>query len=307
MIYLISANSYHLVDDELNKIFDNLDDVEIVDFNKTTIEDIITSINYVSLFNDEKKMIVKNANFFLSKNSVDTKILEKYLDNPNPNSILVFVVYDKVDERKKITKTIKDKYNYVCLKPLSPKDIIDKIISIFKGKKYSISYDNAKYIAYNCLNNYDLVINEINKVFLYYLIPQEVKYEDLENIISKTMEDNNFKFIDAVIDKNLKSLDILKDLKIQKVEPLILLTLLAREYRLMLIAKDMYQKNISKNVIASELKLQDWQIDKVITRSYNYSIKELENKLISLTDLDYKIKSGNVDKYLGLELFILND
>ena len=307
MIYLISANSYHLVDDELNKIFDNLDDVEIVDFNKTTIEDIITSINYVSLFNDEKKMIVKNANFFLPKNSVDTKILEKYLDNPNPNSILVFVVYDKVDERKKITKTIKDKYNYVCLKPLSPKDIIDKIISIFKGKKYSISYDNAKYIAYNCLNNYDLVINEINKVFLYYLIPQEVKYEDLENIISKTMEDNNFKFIDAVIDKNLKSLDILKDLKIQKVEPLILLTLLAREYRLMLIAKDMYQKNISKNVIASELKLQDWQIDKVITRSYNYSIKELENKLISLTDLDYKIKSGNVDKYLGLELFILND
>lgn len=307
MIYLISANSYHLVDDELNKIFDNLDDVEIVDFNKTTIEDIITSINYVSLFNDEKKMIVKNANFFLPKNSVDTKILEKYLDNPNPNSILVFVVYDKVDERKKITKTIKDKYNYVCLKPLSPKDIIDKIISIFKEKKYSISYDNAKYIAYNCLNNYDLVINEINKVFLYYLIPQEVKYEDLENIISKTMEDNNFKFIDAVIDKNLKSLDILKDLKIQKVEPLILLTLLAREYRLMLIAKDMYQKNISKNVIASELKLQDWQIDKVITRSYNYSIKELENKLISLTDLDYKIKSGNVDKYLGLELFILND
>lgn len=307
MIYLISSNSYYLVDDEIKKIFNNLDDVEIVDYSKTTIEDIITSINYVSLFNDEKKMIVKNANLFLSKTSNDTNILEKYLNEPNPNSTLVFVVYDKVDERKKITKIIKEKYNYIYLKPLSPKDIVDRIINIFKEKKYKISYDNAKYIANNCLNNYDLVVNEINKVFLYYLKPQEIRLEDLENIISKTMEDNNFKFVDAVINKNLKSLKILNDLKIQKVEPIVLLNLLAREYRLMLIAKDLYQRNISKDNIAKELKLQDWQVDKAISNSYNYSIKELEDKIIALTNLDYMIKTGNVDKYLGLELFILKD
>ena len=307
MVYLIVANSYHIIEEELKKIFKDLSNVEIIDFNKTTIEDIITNINYVSLFNDEKNIVVKNSNIFQSKSSVDTKLLEQYLENPNPNSILVFTSYEKVDERKKVTKTIKDKYNYINIKPLNNKELIDKVISIFKTKKYKISYDNAKYICTNCLNNYDLILNEIDKVFLYYKEPQEVEYKVLENIISKTMEDNNFKFIELVISKNLNSLKILNDLKIQKVEPLILLTLLAREYRLMLIAKSMYQKNINKNKIASELKLQDWQLDKIMAASYNYSIKELEDKIISLTNLDYNIKSGNIEKYLGLELFILNN
>ena len=307
MIYLISANSYHLIDDELIKIFGDLSDVEIYDYNKTSIEDIITNVNYVSLFNDEKKIVIKNASLFTAKNNIDTSLLEEYFNSPNPNSILVFTTYDKVDERKKITKIIKDKYQYINIKPFTFKELIDQIINIFKKKKYNISYDNARYIVNNCLNNYDLIINELDKIFLYYKEPQEILYEDLNNIISKTIDDNNFRFVDLVIDKNINSLKVLNDLKMQKVEPLILLSLIAREYRLMLIAKDMYQNNINKLKIAKELKLQDWQIDKIITRSYNYSYKELEDALISLNDLDFNIKRGNVDKYLGLELFILNN
>lgn len=307
MVYLISSNSYNIIDDELNKIFNNFDDVEVIDFNKTSLEDIVTSINYVSLFNDEKKIIVKNTPIFSSKNTIDTKILEKYLNDPNENSILVFTTYDKVDERKKITKLIKDKYNYINIKPYSFKELVDKVIAIFKKNKYTISYDNARYIVNSCLSNYDLIISEINKVLLYYKDPQEIKYDDLINIISKTMDDNNFHFVDLVIDKNINSLKVLNDLKIQKIEPLVLLTLLAREYRLMLIAKDLYNKKKSVISIAKELNMQDWQIDKIINRSYNYSVKELEDKLISLNDLDYNIKIGNIDKYLGLELFILKD
>ena len=41
MIYLIASNSYHLIDDEINKIVGNKE-YQNIDFNKTTLEEIIT-------------------------------------------------------------------------------------------------------------------------------------------------------------------------------------------------------------------------------------------------------------------------
>ena len=127
MIYLIYSNSYNLINEEINKIFKTMDDVEIIDYSKTNIEDILINFNYVSLFNDEKKIIVKNSSLFSSKQDKDSDLLLKYLDNPNMNATIIFTTYDKPDERKKITKTIKDKYKYIYINNLTYKDIIDKM------------------------------------------------------------------------------------------------------------------------------------------------------------------------------------
>src|SRR5574344_645989 len=149
---------------------------------------------------------------------------------------------------------------------------------------------------------------ELEKLNLYYKSGDEITRDALENIIARYMEDNKFKFVDAVINNDYQtSLNILNDFKIQKIEPIVLLSLLVREYRLMLISKDLYQGGYSNNKIGTELGLQDWQVEKIIRNAYNLSIEYLEDKLVSFTDLDYQIKSGKVDKYLGLEMFILKE
>ena len=50
----------------------------------------------------------------------------------------------------------------------------------------------------------------------------------------------------------------------------------------------------------------DWQLEKYLKESFPYKIKELEEILVKLTDLDLKIKSGKLEKYNALELFILD-
>lgn len=308
MIYVIVSNSYHILLEEINKIYNNLKEVEVIDFTKSSLKEIIEEANYTSLFNDEKKIIVKNAEFLSSKSNVKSDELESYINNPNKLTTIIFTYNDKPDERKKIVKLIKDKYSYNYIKPLTYKDIIDRIQKILKEKKYKISYDNASYISNKCLNNYDLVMMELEKIFLFYKEPCEIQRKDLESIISSYMDDNNFKFVDAVVKNDYKlSLKILNDFKIQKVEPLALISLMAREFRLMLITKDFYKKGFSNQAIASKLSLQDWQVDKLVKNSYDYSLADLENKILQLTDLDFNIKSGKIDKYLGIELFILKE
>ncbi len=62
-------------------------------------------------------------------------------------------------------------------------------------------------------------MNEVEKIILYYNRPSYIKKSDVENIVSKSMNTNNFLFVDAIIDGDLeKSLALLKDLKMMKVE-----------------------------------------------------------------------------------------
>ena len=50
------------------------------------------------------------------------------------------------------------------------------------------------------------------------MIRKEIKREDLENLVSKSLDDNNFKFVDAVIAKDIKTaMQLIKDFKLFKI------------------------------------------------------------------------------------------
>ena len=95
------------------------------------------------------------------------------------------------------------------------------------------------------------------------------------------------------------------NLKIKKIEPLSLFSLLAREYRLMLILKEEYQKYSRSNLL-SLLNIKDWQLDKLLRQASSYNNTYLEERILEICHYDYAIKSGKIDKYLALELFILH-
>ena len=91
-----------------------------------------------------------------------------------------------------------------------------------------------------------------------------------------------------------------------KTEPSIIITLIARDVRIMLNIKKLLEQQKREYEIMNYLKLTDWQLEKYLKKAFPYKIKELEELLIKLTDIDLKIKSGKIDKYYSLELLILD-
>ena len=314
-VYLISSSSYRLMEDEIHKIVKDHEYTSF-DLNYQSIDDILDEANYFSLFDEDKYMIVRNANIFGAtrkkeaeedeeKTSKKDDKLINYLENPNPKTILLFTTYIKPASNKKIVKMIADKYQIIRVEDLKPSDIYSKLDKVFKDDGYKCNKDTLYYIINNSLNNYDLSYNEVEKIKLYYGKACEVKQEDVKEIISRAIEDNNFKFLDAVIGRKIKdAFVIFDDLMRQKVEPIMLLSMLAKEYRNMLLIKK--YKSYSKNDLMSLLELKyDFQFDKSMSNSYNYTIESLENILVYLADLDYKIKNGKITNRRALELFIL--
>ena len=303
MLYLLVSNSYHILDEEIKKIVKD-EKYEVIDYLKTTLEDIVMEASYSDLFSNKKILIIKNATFFSTK--IDTSSLDKYLLNINPNTILIFTC-NNIDERLKIVKTFKDSYNYKINNILYQKDIVNKLIEIAEKKDYNLSIESAIYISKSSLDNYDIAYNNLEKIFLYYNKPCKINESDVINLVSVSLEENNFKFIESVINNDTENaFKILNDLKIKKIEPLSLFNLLAREYRLMLILKEEYQKK-SRSYIMKLLNIRDWQLEKLLKQASRYNKEYLEDKLIEICEYDYQIKSGKIDKFLALELFILNN
>ena len=338
-IYLICSNSIYMMEEEIKKIV-NGNVYSTFDLNGCELDDILEEASYFSLFDETKYMVVKNANFFLAskkkekkdkktkeekmledfsrnEDTIEDEVLEKdakkyesllhYLDNPNTNTVLIFTVYGKADSKKKICKIIKDRYNYIEKGDLKPNELEAIANKLLKEDGYSADKDILSYIVANCLNKYDLVINEIEKIKLYYGKGTKLRLEEVSNIVSKNIEDNNFGFMDAVLDKNIKeAFRYYEDLMIQKVEPIMLLSMIAKELRHILLLKKNFGSFVDTKSLAEKWEMRsDYPLVKASRRRALYSVGELERLLVFLCDLDLKIKTGGISNKLALEMCIM--
>ena len=307
MNYLISAESYRIIDDEIKKLVKDNNYI-LFNANRCTIKEVIEEASYFSLDDNKKWIVVSNADFLGTGkiSESDNELLSKYLENSNENTNIIFTTLNGIDLRKKIVKSIKNKGSIVNIPKMDKRNINSTLTSYLKNYDYSIDYKTLNYIMDNSYNNLDIMFNELDKIMIYYGFPCTIKYNDVLNIVGEEKTNNNFAFVNAVIEKNLKlSLKILKSLKIYKVEPTVLVSLLAREYRLMYYVKNLYSK-MSMNDIMSYLSLADWQINKFYTNSSKYSNKELLGNLVKLCDIDLNIKKGIYDKDISLYGFLMD-
>ncbi|HOP65690.1 MAG TPA: DNA polymerase III subunit delta [Bacilli bacterium] len=305
-LYLISSSSYNETEEEIKKI--TKENTINFDLEENSLEDLIEEAEYVSLFADKKYIVVKNSYIFNSNSSkdIDISLLTNYMDHPNPNTTIIFTTFKALDERKKIVKLFKEKATVIIKKPLKEKDLIEIISQKFKANNKKISLKAIKQIIELCQSNYDLILPEIDKLLICYEDKSVIEDNEISNIVSNETLITNFKFSDAVIAKNMdKAFKVFDKLRENKEEPVMLIGLLASQYRLIYTIKYYLNKGYDKSRIVSELKIHPYRVDIAISNSYNFNEQELLDKLVSLGDLDFKIKSGKVNGYSGLEMFLL--
>lgn len=308
MNYLISAESYRIIDDEIKKIVKN-NNYLIFNAIKCSIKEIVEEASYVGLGIEEKWLVVSDADFFGTGkiSESDNDLLCKYLENPINNTNIIFTTLNGIDLRKKSVKLIKNKGNIINIPKMDKRALNTTLTNYLKVFDYSIDYQTINYIMDNSYNNLDIMFNELDKIMLYYSFPCKIKLADVIKITGEEKNNNNFDFVNAVVEKNLSSsLKILKNLKVYKVEPTALVALLAREFRLMYYIKELKDK-MNTSEMMSYLSLADWQINKLYNNSMKYTKNELLKNLVSLCKIDLNIKKGYWDKDTSLYGFILEN
>ena len=306
MTYLLYGTNDYLINQEIeklkekNNITDN--DVTRYDYTETLIKDIIDDATLVPLFSNKKMIIVDNSTIFESTSKKeDTVVLEKYLSSTNDFTILIFIdKVDKLDERKKIYKLLRDNNSVIECNTLNINNLVKEKFESYKIDSNTIT----KFINRVGTNPYNL-INEIEKLKIFKINEKVITDEDIK-FASKNIEDNIFDLINYIVNKNSeKVIDIYHDLLSRGSEPIAILVLIANQFRIILQSKLLYYKGYTEKDIASTLSIHPYRVKLAIQNSRNYSNELLIEYIDKLATLDYEIKSDEKDADTGLELFLL--
>lgn len=312
--YLIVSETVYNTENKLKELKQGIDNIITFNMEVNTMTEVLEEASYFSMFDDKKCIIVKNAKIFGSskssdsnKNKEDAEKLLKYLEHENENTKLIFIYNGKVDTKKKIYSLLNNNGNVFSYKSLTKTDMKYELGKVFNNNGYKIEDTSLWYIINNTLGNFDLAINEANKIMLYYNKPTNVKYEDVVALTAKSIEDNNFKLVASIISKDLESsLKHLKEAKILKIEPNMILSLIYREFRLMYSIYLYEKNNYDHNDILHILNLADWQYNKIKNNLRTYNIREIKEELVKLSKIDYKLKSGLINKDVVLIDYVID-
>lgn len=310
MVYVLYGKINYLIEKNLKKIINesNVDEMNIIkyDLEQDSLTKVINDANSMSLFSEKKLIIVNNSFIFTgaTKKNIEHNLdeLEQYLNNINEDTVLIFIVNnEKLDERKKITKLAK-KVGYV--KEYNDADTVSIVKDFFND--YSISNELMKYLIERVGDSIPLLSSEIEKIKIYKNEDKNITKEDIDNLTVKSLEVNNFKLIDAIISKNKTLAYELYNERIKlNEEPIAIIIAIANQIRIMYQVKQLYLNGYTENNIAKILNIHPYRVKLAAQNSRKYSEELLINYLKKLANLDIDIKNGNIDKNLGLELFIL--
>ena len=100
-MYLIYGDSFRLIEEEIQKIVKEETNVVTLDLYSVSLTDVLVEAGYVSLFEEKKILLVKNASFFTSAktNEEEIEAFLNYMEQPNPLTTVIFTSYEKIDAR----------------------------------------------------------------------------------------------------------------------------------------------------------------------------------------------------------------
>ncbi|BGE82288.1 DNA polymerase III subunit delta [Staphylococcus petrasii] len=309
---LVEKKSNEIVNDFLNE---EKDDFNYIKFNlyEHSMSNIIEETLTMPFISEKKAIVVKNSFIFtgekVSKDLTpnNDQILE-FLDKYDGENLIIFEIYqNKLDERKKITKTLKQNGKLSKVEQMSEQEI--------KTWIQNKLYENYKDIKQDALNlfieltgiNFNIVSQELEKIILFLGDRATITKEDVNLIINRSLEQNVFLLTEYIQKgQKAKAIALVKDLIIMKEEPIKLLALITSNYRLYYQCKILSQKGYSGQQIAKTVNVHPYRVKLALTQVRHYQLNQLLNIIDNCAETDYKLKSSYMDKQLILELFILS-
>ena len=279
--------------------------ISVYDLEESLLENALEDLDTYGFLSNKKIIIIKNIESIKYDDfKDDMDHLLKYIDNPNSDNLLI-IEAKKLNNTTKISKELKKKCKFITPEVNSKAFIKNE----FKG--YDI--DQA---AINLLDEYSLsditkIKQECDKLKQYKYDDKKITCADIKELVSKKLGDSKdltFAFSRNLALKDKKSaLEKYRELLSYNIEPLSIIGLLGSQIRIIYQVKILEDRHMSDREIASMLgEKSDYRITKTRELTKYYSEKELLELFQKLSDIDYQIKTTDVDANSLIELFIIN-
>jgi len=148
--------------------------------------------------------------------------------------------------------------------------------------------------------------NEIDKL-LTYNAERRITEESIHRNTGYIRDVKIFDLVDAILAHNiLKAQQLLHRSFEEGMSPMYVLTMIVRQFRLVLRAKEMLAQKIPESQIGTELNLRhSFTLQKTINQSSGYSLPRLTDIYHRLLDTDIALKTSRYAENLAMELLVI--
>ncbi|MBB5173961.1 DNA polymerase III subunit delta [Texcoconibacillus texcoconensis] len=318
--YLLWGTETFLIEDLVQTIVNSTLSEEQKAFNLTELDmkespiDVAVEDAYTFPFMGGKRVVIAKDAAFLTnvsdKSSVEhnLKKLEQYIQDPLAEAVLILIApYEKLDQRKKIVKLAKQNGTVMEAKPLTEQELRDWLVQRAREEKVNIDKEAAMLLIERTSGHLMLLATEMTKLVTFTGENGTIDRNLVDQLVARTLEQNIFDLVDGVVNRNVeKALRIFYDLLKQKEEPIKIVSLIARQFRIMYQVKQLVSEGYAEKQIASQLKLHPYAVKVANRQVKRFSFQEIRYILARLADADYEMKSGKVDKQVAVEMFFAN-
>lgn len=312
-VYIFHGTEKLLIDNMIKKLKGKflIEEVEAFNFDKLegdklSLNQITDLANVMPVMSDKRIVLVENPSFLLSGNKKESKEEEEnllaYIKDPNLSSCLVFKVAGKIDKRKKLYKEIQKVGKVIECQGLKRDRMEQWILNYLNKKNVKIDKEALNYLVIIGGEGLEFLINELEKIILY-VQSERITLEVVQELVAKTSEINVFHLIDNIANQQgKKALEQLHISLSMGEAPLKLVYLLVRQFRMIIIAKDLLTIGFSEKQIREKLDQAPFVVSNVIRQGHRFTINELIAALDYLLETEKKLKSSG-----GLDYELMED
>ena len=216
--------------------------------------------------------------------------------------------FDIGTERRpsKLAKRLDGELSVIDFRRSTEGQLSSWIVRHLSAEGLSASPSLSRFMIERIGHSMDLLSSEIDKLICYAKANglTAVSEREVDFVCIKTVESDAFSLSNALLDgKTEDAYRYLGDMKRRKLDPIVILSQLARLYGDMLAVALLLEEGMTQKQIAAHLKMHEYKAGLYVRAAKKSGIAALENKLTLCAELDASMKNGT-PSYNGLERLV---
>lgn len=263
-------------------------------------------------FGERRLVVIENPLFLTgekAKNNLEHDInwLEAYLAHPSETTILAFFApYEKLDNRKKISKLLQKKAVVVDVSPLDANGARNYLSDAIKNEGYSMDRNTLQFFFERIEDHLSRGMQELQKLYLAAEKDKKITRSIVEDLVPRNLEQNIFELVTYVLKKDTeRSIRIYQDLLLQKEEPIKMNAILLGQFRLLLQVKLLMKMGYQQPDMVKILKIHPYRVKLASQQVRHLAEKSLLTAYTGLVETERNMKTGNGLKEVQFEIFML--
>lgn len=264
---------------------------------------VIDGLRTQPMWSSGKLVILDQASQLSSKAK---ELLAGYLESPSSSAVLILTA-EKFDGRSSLYKAISKAGVVAQLTTIYGNQMPFWINRECRAKGRNISQEAAHFMTELVGTDLSAMSDAVEKIILYIGSRKAVDLGDVEAVLSDTSQKSIFDLTNAVGSRNLSLAEsMLTNLLRNNENPVVVVNMLARHWRLLLKAKELLSGGrFSERDLAGQLGVHPFFVKEYISQSKGFTRRLLARGLKALWSADVAVKSSRLPKDAVLHKLII--